>query len=257
MHRLFLLVLGLLVFCLAPAAYADVATPGMRHVEYTFAIDNAAEHKDWVFVAYPWTLSNGVPKKEFGVVTAEGLGIGRWHDPNIYAVKKADFDEKKLKAMKEDDLEKFFTKNPKVLDSKIKVEPIRQVKDESPLEKVHDVIHVTKLDAKGFEAKLTKVSYKAKDGKSEDLEYKDGKRPDTTFVATPAPPPTPTKTTADTTPPPQGDVKIENPAPAPPPVAPKQGGCGCTLTPSSGSAYLVLLVGGFFALQAWRRRNRD
>jgi hypothetical protein len=256
MHRLSILLLGVLLFCFARSARADVATPGMRHVDYTFGVDNAAEHKDWVFVAYPWTMSNGVPKKEYGVITPEGLGIGRWHEPNIYAVKKADFDEKKLKAMKEDDLDKFFTKNPKVLDSKVKIDPIRQVKEESPLEKVHEVVHVSKLDGKVFEARLTKITYKAKDGKSEDLEYKDGKRPDTTFVAAPPPAPTPTNT-ADQTPAPQGDVKIENPAPAPPPVAPKQGGCGCTLTPSSGSAYLVLLVGGFFALQAWRRRSRD
>jgi hypothetical protein len=88
-HRL---VLTLALVALTSTAHADAPPPdGKKHVGYAFKIQGLAAFPDHVVVAWPWSLSNGSPTREYAVLTDETpLRVGR-RSPTVklYAVGKA------------------------------------------------------------------------------------------------------------------------------------------------------------------------
>ncbi len=87
-HRL---ALTLALVALASTAHADAPPPdGKKYVGYAFRIQGLSAFPDHVLVAWPWSLSNGAPTREYAVLTDDTpLRVGR-RSPTVklYAVGK-------------------------------------------------------------------------------------------------------------------------------------------------------------------------
>jgi len=85
------LALTLALFALTSTAHADAPPPDdQKYVGYSFKIEGLAAFPDVVVVAWPWSLSNGAPTREYAVLTDDTpLRVGR-RSPTIklYAVGK-------------------------------------------------------------------------------------------------------------------------------------------------------------------------
>lgn len=73
-------------------ARADLPPPeGMKFVSYEVRVEGLEAHPDHVLLVYPWSLSNGAPTREVGVLTAgQPLPFGRRFGgrPRVYAMRK-------------------------------------------------------------------------------------------------------------------------------------------------------------------------
>lgn len=73
-------------------ARADLPPPeGMKFVSYEMRVEGLEAHPDHVLLVYPWSLSNGAPTREVGVLAAgQPLAFGRRFGgrPRVYAMRK-------------------------------------------------------------------------------------------------------------------------------------------------------------------------
>lgn len=86
-----LALMSLATLALSTRAHADAPPPdGQKYVSFAFKIQGLSAFPDHAIVAWPWSLSNGAPTREFAVITNDtALQVGR-RSPTIqlYAVKK-------------------------------------------------------------------------------------------------------------------------------------------------------------------------
>jgi MYXO-CTERM domain-containing protein len=237
-------------------ARADIVEPNTHRVEYSFSIENAKDYPDWVFLAYPYSMSFGAPTTETTRVTELPSQIGRWQEPTIYAMKKKDFESERPTSLLGDDLEPLF-KSKKVLASKVKILAVHRAHDDSPVEAIHDIITIDKLDAQVFEARIRAV-FKLKGGAKEEVAFPaDGSRPEPSGgkKAKAGPGPSPAEAPAEPA------LALDSPSPtapstssAPPAATPSSRGCGCATAAATGSSGVVLLGA---MLLAWKLRRRS
>jgi hypothetical protein len=232
-------------------AQADIRQPGTRTLKYGFSIDNAAAFAGYTILAFPWSLSNGVPTQEvFVVKTPNPVPVGRWGQPEFYAIRTAVFDEERTKGFDPQTLEKFFKDNPQVVASGVKVDPLRVVAESEPIVGVEDVFTLVECNDKKLVVKPKLVRYTYKDGGLAEIAYpaSGGARP-----KAPASAPAPAAPSA---------APSSSSGAAPPPAEPPKAGCGSCVVgreeegDGAGRAFLlaaVMIVAGGAAYSARRR----
>ncbi|MRG96971.1 MYXO-CTERM sorting domain-containing protein [Polyangium spumosum] len=242
---LVLAALGLLV---AGEARADLIPDGEKRVEYTFSLENGSNFPDHVFLAHPYTTSFGAPNPELCVLGQMPMIVGKYVNPVVYAMKKADFEASSLRKLQGEDLEAFFEKEKTLISSGLRISPVHYVPERWPVKGVHDVVRVEKLDAGVFVARLAQVVYSLDDGQKVTLDYAaDGKRPDPPGVARPP--------ARDEAAPQESSAPGEPPPNAPPPTRASSGCGGCAVTGEEGAAGVVVGLGLLAALRGRRRRS--
>lgn len=139
--------LALALALFSPAlARADVPPPdGQRRVPYRFRVDGVAKQSpDHVIVVYPWSLSNGAPTREQTMAPdGQWVSVGRRsYPPELYAVRKADYEEFTKSYVAPDGperddpaVEAFLTKAAKCNMGPV---PRFTVSDDSPLDTIEE-----------------------------------------------------------------------------------------------------------------------
>ena len=122
---------------------------------FELRVEGLEAHPDHVLLVYPWSLSNGAPTREVGVVgPGQPLRFGRRIDgrPRVYAMRKDAWEgvqaelEDRDPAAARDDGEGFPA--PGAIDCGLQVRPRHQVGQDGP-EVATDVYRVTTLSATG------------------------------------------------------------------------------------------------------------
>lgn len=142
---------------------ADVSEPGTRRVTYGFRVDNVKAFPDYVLLAFPWSLSNGVPSEEFTEVndgaTIE-VGSRVSGTPEIYAVKRDDYaawlatNPPKSARFESPELRQFFASG-KAMKCTAKLNPVFSVAEHSDAENVVEVLRAEAIGPTGCALKAT------------------------------------------------------------------------------------------------------
>ena len=85
-------------FLIAGQAFSDLLPKGKKRVAFYFKIDNASEFPDYVIIAYPINISNGVPMAKYEIIdSAKSIYTScKYFSPAIYAIEEKDFNEEEF-----------------------------------------------------------------------------------------------------------------------------------------------------------------
>jgi len=134
-------------------ARADLPPPeGTMLVPFELRVEGLEAHPDHVLLVYPWSLSDGAPTREVGVLApGQPLGFGRriGGQPRVYAMRKDAWESVRAEIEGRDpevarDDEGFPA--PGAIDCGLAVSPRHQVDEDGP-EVVTDVYRVETLGA--------------------------------------------------------------------------------------------------------------
>lgn len=174
------LVAGLLA--LGTVARADVLPDGQHSVSYAAVLENGAEFGgDWAFFVYPYSSSGGAPTTEYlRVDVNEAFSVGRWHSPELWAIRKSDLEAHPLPATVTEE-DPAFVQNAAMKRSGFHVSSVQFVDDDVPVTGIRDLLRIVALDENGFQVKARAVVYTLRDGGTEELAYgTNGVRPEPT-----------------------------------------------------------------------------
>lgn len=168
---------------------ADIISPMSKGVEYCFQILNIKDYPDYVFIS----SHNGYGSGGFNLIH-EGDCISPYFPETILAIKKYDFDKMSLGTEKEinvfndpyisireeDDKQREIYEekvgalfsSPKLLNSGIEIDGIRETFIFSDVEKIVDVLRINNIYKNNFELVKSEVIYTYTDGKSDVVKYK-------------------------------------------------------------------------------------
>jgi MYXO-CTERM domain-containing protein len=101
-----------MLIALLTTAFADVPpAPGMTRVPFEITVEGVTDDSDPALVVWPWSLSNGRPTAEVGVVGSGGLEFGRrvMGTPKFWLVPRAQLAE--VQTLEEDAAEAWLASN--------------------------------------------------------------------------------------------------------------------------------------------------
>jgi len=132
--------LGGMVAVNTPLARADVAPPdGIKYVSYEMRVQGLEAYPDHVLLVYPWSLSNGAPTREVGVIDpGKPLNFGRRISgpPKVYAMRREAWENVRAEVEARDpeagggDDDGFPA--PGAIDCGLTVSPVHQVDEDGP-----------------------------------------------------------------------------------------------------------------------------
>jgi len=110
MKTILLILTFTFIYSIAVPAIADVLPEGKKRVPFYFKIDNASEFPDYVIIAYPINISNGVPMAEYEFIdSAKSIYTScKYFSPGIYVLERDKFSQEefyRIIAQQNDDLD--------------------------------------------------------------------------------------------------------------------------------------------------------
>jgi len=154
-----LLLIGLVI---APAA-ADVIPPGQKTVSSCFEIGNTGEYPDYLFIAFPLSMSGGYAVMKPG----DCVSFYKFASPSLYAVKRDAFNE--TAAGEGGQISSnYFSSDPGVIPSGIAIRGSATVAENSPVKSISTIYTITSVNPTRLGIIPARERYTYTDGRTEE-----------------------------------------------------------------------------------------
>ncbi len=159
------IVFSILIFISASAS-ADVIPPDRKAINWSYKISNINDFPANVFLLYEHTSNT------YKILNDdESFRFYKLSDVTIFTMPESEFDQEELEKYKQEEIEEFFSENPSLIASDIKLSPEDTVEIGDPLKEAEYVLRINSISEDNLEIVEEKTIYTYEDGTEEIIKH--------------------------------------------------------------------------------------